>query len=248
MAMVLLDVSCGNLKLPSPSNTVSNVPIGAFALAMVLLLVKPQQSSPTRALPVRERLKRMDWIGTLIFLSAFVCLFLALQWGGQTKPWNSSEVIGLFVGFGLLLALFALTQYFMGDDSLIPPRILKQRTVLFGTVYLILFGLQMAVVSISDPREAENTKVADIAKYLQYIPIYFQAIRGTSALNSGIRMIALDAARVVFIIISGVLVTQFGHYVSIHITHLFPTPIDLPVPRCLTWLSGRSSVWSLPGF
>jgi hypothetical protein len=114
---------------------------------MVLLLVKPQQSNQSRALPVLERLTRMDWFGTLIFLSAFLCLFLTLQWGGQTKPWDSSEVIGLFVGFGLLLAFFALTQYFMGDGSLIPPRILKQRTVLFGTVYLILFGIHITVVS-----------------------------------------------------------------------------------------------------
>lgn len=30
-------------------------------------------------------------------------------------------------------------------------------------------------------------------------------------------MIALDAARVIFIIISGVLVTHYGHYVSINI-------------------------------
>lgn len=115
---------------------------------MVLLLVKPRMSnSALRSLPIAERLRRMDWIGTFVFLSAFVCLFLALQWGGQTKPWRSFEIIGLFIGFGLLLCLFVYTQEFTGDESLIPRRILKQRTVLFGTVYLILFGLQMAVVS-----------------------------------------------------------------------------------------------------
>ncbi|KAK8905735.1 hypothetical protein QC760_005651 [Botrytis cinerea] len=50
------------------------------------------------------------------------------------------------------------------------------------------------------------------AFYLQYIPIYFQAIRGTSALHGGVRMIAIDAGRIVFIIILSILVTKFGHY------------------------------------
>ncbi|TEY34838.1 hypothetical protein BOTCAL_0608g00030 [Botryotinia calthae] len=174
-----------------------NLPIGGVALAMVMLFVKPKspkQANDIRSLPPLRRLKRMDWAGTIIFLSAFVCLYLALQWGGQTKRWRSSEVIGLFIGFGLLIGLFAYTQKFMGENSLVPRGILKQRTVLFGTIYLILSSLQMTV-------------------YLQYIPIYFQAIRGTSALNSGFRMIAMDGGRIVFIIFSGILVTKFGHYV-----------------------------------
>ncbi|KAJ8059988.1 hypothetical protein OCU04_011600 [Sclerotinia nivalis] len=127
-----------------------NLPIGGVALAMVLLFVKPRlpkQAGDIRSLPPLQRLRRMDWAGTIIFLGAFVCLYLALQWGGQTKPWRSSKVIGLFIGFGLLLGVFAYTQKFTGEDSFIPRRILKQRTVLFGTSYLILFGLQMAVVS-----------------------------------------------------------------------------------------------------
>ncbi|KAM3158310.1 hypothetical protein ABEW05_001153 [Botrytis cinerea] len=164
-----------------------NLPIGGVALAMVMLFVKQKlskQAKDIRSLPPLQRLKCMDWAGTIIFLSAFVCLYLALQWSGQTKPWRSSEVIGFFISFGLLLGLFASTQKITAENSLIPRRILKQRTVLFGTIYLVLFGLQMAVV----------------------------AIRGTSALHGGVRMIAIDAGRIVFIIILSILVTKFGHY------------------------------------
>lgn len=117
---------------------------------MVMLFVKPEspkQAKDIRSLPPLQKIKHMDWAGTIIFPSAFVYLYLALQWGGQTKSWRSSEVIGLSIGFGLLLGLFAYTQNFTGKNSLIPRRILKQRPVLFGTIYLVLFGLQMAVVS-----------------------------------------------------------------------------------------------------
>lgn len=116
MAMVLLDVS---LLLFSPLNLsiiypkpARNLPIGGVALAMVMLFVKPKlskQAKDIRSLPPLQRLKCMDWAGTIIFLGAFVCLYLALQWSGQTKPWRSSEVIGLFICFGLLLGLFAYT-------------------------------------------------------------------------------------------------------------------------------------------
>ncbi|RAL64524.1 hypothetical protein DID88_001998 [Monilinia fructigena] len=53
-----------------------------------------------------------------------------------------------------------------------------------------------------------------MAVYLQYIPIYFQTVRGTSAINSGIRMMVMDAGhgRIIFIIISGIIVTKFGYY------------------------------------
>jgi hypothetical protein len=54
---------------------------------------------------------------------------------------------------------------------------------------------------------------ADLLQYLYYLPIYFQAIHGTSATNSGIRIIALDVTRIVFVVIAAALVTRIGSYV-----------------------------------
>jgi hypothetical protein len=126
----------------------SNLPLGGIALLIIPWFVRPKPSDNSlRRQPLIVRLRHIDWLGTLLFTGSFTCLFLALQWGGQTKPWRSSVVIGLFVGFALHLAAFVISQRYTGERSLIPPTILKQRTVLFGTVYLILFGLQMAVVS-----------------------------------------------------------------------------------------------------
>lgn len=167
------------MYLREKANRVSNVPIGGIALVTVMLFVKPKRTNEAMTVlsPI-QRLKRMDWIGTIIFLGAFTCLFLALQWGGQTKPCGSSQVIGLFVGFGLLLGAFAYSQNFTGEDSLLPRRILKQRTVLFGTIYLILFGLQMAVVSpnSSSHRFTSRTNVISICNIYQYISRQFVAL------------------------------------------------------------------------
>ena len=57
-------------------------------------------------LPLRSKLDRMDPVGAALFIGAVCCLLLALTWGGQTYAWGSSRIVGLFVGFGAVTALF----------------------------------------------------------------------------------------------------------------------------------------------
>jgi len=76
----------------------------------------------------------------------------------------------------------------------------------------LYYGYVLSVQGISACSAPMSTRLTVPAQYLYYIPIYFQAARGTSAINSGIRMIALDAARIVFIIISGGLISKFRNF------------------------------------
>lgn len=71
----------------------------------------------------------MDLFGALILISAICCLLLALQWGGSTLPWKSSTVIGLFLGFGLLISLFVLIEWKLEEKATVPLRFLKQRSL-----------------------------------------------------------------------------------------------------------------------
>lgn len=89
----------------------------------------------------------MDFIGTVLFLGAICCLTLALQWGGVTKPWRSPRVIALLVVFGILTIGFCAVQYRRRDDALIPLRVLRQRSILVGALYLFFTGMFNYVVS-----------------------------------------------------------------------------------------------------
>lgn len=40
-----------------------------------------------------QRWLRLDWIGTFLSLAMVTMLLLALQWGGNTKPWSDPGVI-----------------------------------------------------------------------------------------------------------------------------------------------------------
>ncbi len=99
-----------------------------------------------REIPLKDKVRRMDILGTVVFLGAVCCLIFALQWGGQTLPWTSSKVIGLFIGFGLLTIVFGFVQCKRGEDAIIPLRVLRQRSILLGSSFLFFFGMLNYVV------------------------------------------------------------------------------------------------------
>src|ERR1700753_2685597 len=79
-----------------------NLPIGALtAMALIVLFHPPIR--PNEQQPLIERVKKLDLIGAFLFTPSIIMVLLALQWGGNEHPWNSSIIIGLFCGFGGLI-------------------------------------------------------------------------------------------------------------------------------------------------
>ncbi|KAI4262979.1 MAG: hypothetical protein L6R42_001856 [Xanthoria sp. 1 TBL-2021] len=147
-----------------------------------------------RSLSLKEKFQHMDLVGTITFIGSICCLILALQWGGQIMPWSSAKVIALFVTSGVLGIIFGYIQWKLGDRAIIPLRVLRQRSILSGSTFLFVFGMLNYVYSF-------------------YLPFYFQAVRGSSATSSGVRMIPLVLPQILSIILVGAIVTKFGVYV-----------------------------------
>jgi hypothetical protein len=80
---------------------------------MVLTFREPNRA-PVK-LTWREKAVKMDFGGTILFIGCIVCLFLALQWGGNDLPWSHPTVWGLLLGFGLLLIAFIILQLRLGE-------------------------------------------------------------------------------------------------------------------------------------
>lgn len=140
-----------------------------------------------------QRIRQLDFLGASLLIPAVVCLLLALQWGGNRYPWNNSRIIGLFVGFGLLVVLFTVSQLWLQDKATIPPRILKNRTVASSVLFGLFFGGGFFLL-------------------VYYLPIYFQSVRNSSAMKSGIQLLPLMLATVVASVIYGGLITATGYY------------------------------------
>ncbi|KAF5700704.1 major facilitator superfamily transporter [Fusarium globosum] len=172
-----------------------NLPIGAIVLGGILFIkIADQQPVPPVAQAVRELPKRLDLIGFVMFAGASTMLMLALQWGGTTYAWSSAVTIGLFCGSAASLTAYVAWSWNRGDESLIPPLLLKQRVVI-ACFFLTLFMIGSALM-------------------LSYwLPVYFQAVRGQSPIGSGVSMLPNILASVVFSIVGGILIGKVGYYV-----------------------------------
>jgi hypothetical protein len=127
---------------------IRNLPIGGFVFILVALFMRlAYVDSTPRKLPLIEKLSNFDAIGIVLLISSISCLFLALQMGGTSVAWNSSKPIGLFIGFVLLAIAFGIRQWQAGEDATIPPRFVKDRTVIFGSLYLFWDNMANYIVS-----------------------------------------------------------------------------------------------------
>lgn len=181
------------MMLTATNSFYINLPIGGLSAAIILFFfTTPPQAKPTRA-PWQEKILQMDLPGTFTILAAVICYLLALQWGGVTKSWNDSTVIGTLVGFGLLVILFVVIEWYSGERALIPFRLLKNRNVAVACAYVLFVVGPMFIM-------------------IYYLPIYFQAIQNVSASNSGVRNIPLILSVSLLTIVSGVLITVFGQF------------------------------------
>lgn len=67
----------------------------------------------------------MDLIGAALMMGLIVSFILALQYGGQTHSWHSSQVIGLLVGFCVLVLVFVAWEIYQKERAMIVPRLVS---------------------------------------------------------------------------------------------------------------------------
>ena len=148
-----------------------NLPLGAVTAVTLAIFFHPNEGKHTK-LPFLQKIKHLDLPGLGLFVPGVVMLLLALQWGGKRNPWKSATIIGLIIGFVLMICLFAVWEWHQQDEASIPPRIMGQRSV-YSAAAIVFFGLGSV----------------QIIGY--YIPMWFQVIKGVSPVGSGIRFLPL---------------------------------------------------------
>ncbi|KAL3452315.1 major facilitator superfamily domain-containing protein [Aspergillus insuetus] len=171
-----------------------NLPLGVVPAACIIFLIPAFAGSDKGQAGFMNQVKQMDVPGTLCLLPGVVCLLLALQWGGTKYEWSNGRIIALLVLAGMLLIAFTVIQYFSGDRATVPKRVFGNRNV-WGAA---LFG---------------SGVTAGFFLMLYYIPIWFQAIKGASAIRSGVMNLPMVLAYVFFSLSGGYLTTVIGYYV-----------------------------------
>lgn len=103
------------------------------------------------------------------------------------------RIVSLFVLFGFLTIVFIGIQFWKQETATVPPRIVSQRSMAFAAWFVLFLG-------------------GSFFGILYYIPIWFQAIKGTTATDSGVRNLPLILGLVLMLLVSGGAVTVFGYY------------------------------------
>jgi MFS family permease len=112
-----------------------NLPVGGPVIALVVLFFKvPKHIKPAPATWV-EILRQLDLPGFALLLTSLVCLTVALQWGGQTKPWSDGSVIATLVMWVALTIAFFVVEWIQGDYAMVPLALLKPRLVWTNALY-----------------------------------------------------------------------------------------------------------------
>jgi MFS family permease len=195
-----------------------NLPIGGSAGAIIFLcFTTPAKAVPVAA-PLKEKILQMDLPGTFTIMPAVICYILALQWGGQSKAWSSGPVVGCLVVFSVIMILFGVVEYFQGERAMISFRLMKDRTISVGLAYIFFLG-------------------ASFFTLIYYLPIYFQVVSGVSASQSGVRNLPLILGCTISTILSGSLISVYGHFVP----YMIAAPVLGTVGTGLIFSLGASS-------
>ncbi|KAJ5133782.1 MFS toxin efflux pump, partial [Penicillium atrosanguineum] len=174
-----------------------NLPTSAAPAAMLLLLKTP-------GIPLRgekshiQRLRQLDLLGCLFYAPAVLCLLLALQMGGEIYSWSDARIIALFILAPILFLIFCYTQHVKQDAAMMPPRIIKKRTIMASALFSLSLSACRAIVQY-------------------YIAIWFQTVRGVSPLQSGINTLPMVVAILVSAVVAGRFISITGSYTPIMI-------------------------------
>jgi MFS family permease len=168
-----------------------NLPIGGVAALIVFFFFHLPAAAAPPQVSWMKKLLHVDPIGIALAMGGITCFILALQYGGNTHPWNSGVVIGLLVGFGILAIALVGYEIWLGDYAMMLPRLYKQRSLSTTAPYQFFFMGSYIVL-------------------LYYLPIYFQSILGANPVQSGVHNLPLVLAAAVFALAGGAVVMKTG--------------------------------------
>jgi MFS family permease len=171
------------------------IPFSALALITMFFFLKMNH---VRDPSWKKNLARIDLPGNLLFIASVTAVLLGLLLGGTTFPWSSWRIIvPLVLGF-LGWALFHAYQMSPWcQEPTIPPRLFANPTSAVGFILSFLSGVLLEWI-------------------VYFYPLYFQALRGASPLESGVRTLPFNVLLMPTGMVAGILMSKTGTYRPLH--------------------------------
>jgi MFS family permease len=172
-----------------------NLPITAINLLVIVPFLRLRY---TRSPTWLHALKRIDWVGNILFIGSICALLLGLIYGGTSYPWGSWHVITPIVIGAVGWGIFHLYEHsrYCSEPS-VPSNLFGNRTSFAG----------FCVVFISNM----------ILTWIGFVwPIYFQGVKGQSPLRAGVDLLPYQGFLIPAAGIAGFLLSKLGVYRPLH--------------------------------
>lgn len=182
-----------------------NLPIGGATLLMTMFLFSDPKPSDT-SITFQQKLVELDPLSNLLFIPALTSLFIALSWAGTKYSWDDGKVISPLVTFVVLIAAFMYNQHRRGDTAALPPRIMKNRSVIAGAIFTMC-----------------TNSAINVLEY--YLPTYYQVVREYSPSKSGYMMAPIVVGSTIGMFLCGSGTSAVGYYTPFMIFSSVTMPI-----------------------
>ncbi|TKA81730.1 hypothetical protein B0A55_01139 [Friedmanniomyces simplex] len=139
-----------------------------LAPLIMLTVVASQLYLPSNMpkLNLKEIVAKIDFLGLFFGAAAVILLLIPISSGGHAgTPWNSPEVIAMFVVGAICLFAFLLAEWKWARLPMVPLSMFKKASVAAMLAQSFLLG-------------------ASYYGYLYFMPLYYQNVRGKSPLSS----------------------------------------------------------------
>lgn len=170
-------------------------PFVAFAAFLVVIKLRVAETVATDIAKAGKvsRLKRVDFLGTVLLGAAIIAVTGLLDQGGKSFPWRSWITAAMAgVGCSLLLA-FVLVEAYVAREPIFPLRILRRPNV--ATSYLI------STLQIT----------AQLAMMFS-VPLYFQVTQRASTTAAGGHLVPAVIGNTLGGLLAGGFIQRTGHY------------------------------------
>lgn len=162
----------------------------------LLAFASSWMSLPTNMpkLNLKETIAKIDFLGLFFGTAAVILLLIPISTGGHLgTPWDSPSVIAMFVVGGACLVAFLVVEWKFAKLPMMPLSMFKITSVAAMFAQSLLLGIAYQ-------------------SYIYFLPLYFQNVRGQSALISACLQLPLVSAQCIFSISGGFYVSKMGRY------------------------------------
>ncbi|KAK8045974.1 major facilitator superfamily transporter [Apiospora saccharicola] len=164
-------------------------PICAYGLVAVPLLLKLKPRTESLA----KKLRRVDWVGTVLFMGSATSFLIAICWGGTQNPWDSAATIAPLV-IGLIgLVVTMLWEIYFASEPILKPSLFHDAS----STATYICGAAQGFLMWSG---------------FYYFPFYFLSVKMTTPVMAGVNMLPAVLVLVPGSVITGRLVTRFDNY------------------------------------